>query len=99
MGAMNGVSKIGKINDPIDLNETDVRYVKQPAVHVGIQTIEVVPTVCSNRTRIHSVVWWPEYLATDPEVRVRFPALQDFLRSSGSGTGSSQPREYNRGAT
>jgi hypothetical protein len=25
----------------------------------------------------------------------RFPALPDFLRSSGSGTGSTQPREYN----
>jgi hypothetical protein len=35
------------------------------------------------------------FLATDPEVRVRFPALPDFLRSSGSGTGSTQPREYN----
>jgi hypothetical protein len=34
-------------------------------------------------------------LATDPEVRFRFPALPDFLRSSGSGTGSTQPREYN----
>jgi hypothetical protein len=22
-----------------------------------------------------SVVWWSEFLATDPEVRVRFPAL------------------------
>jgi hypothetical protein len=32
-----------------------------------------------------------EYL----EVRVRFPALPHFLRSSGSGTGSTQPREYN----
>jgi hypothetical protein len=29
------------------------------------------------------------------EVRVRFPVLPDFLRSSGSGTGSTQPREYN----
>jgi hypothetical protein len=38
-------------------------------------------------------------LATDPEVRVRFSAVQDFLRSSGSGTGSTQPREYNWGAT
>jgi hypothetical protein len=37
--------------------------------------------------------------ATDPEVQVRFPALPDFLRSSGSGTGSTQPRGYNRGAT
>jgi hypothetical protein len=27
-----------------------------------------------------------EFLVTDPEVRVRFPALPDFLRSSGSGT-------------
>jgi hypothetical protein len=27
--------------------------------------------------------------------RVRFPAVPDFLRSSGSGTGSTQPREYN----
>jgi hypothetical protein len=26
---------------------------------------------------------------------VQFPALQDFLRSSGSGTESTQPREYN----
>jgi hypothetical protein len=46
-----------------------------------------------------SVVWWSEFLATDPEVRDRLPALPDFLRSSGSGTGSTQPREYNWGAT
>jgi hypothetical protein len=31
------------------------------------------------------VVQWSEFLATDP----------DFLRSSGSGTGSTQPHEYN----
>jgi hypothetical protein len=42
-----------------------------------------------------SVVWWSEFLATDPEVRVQFTALLEFLRSSGSGTGSTQPREYN----
>jgi hypothetical protein len=41
---------------------------------------------------------WSEFLATDPEVRVRFPALPDFLRSSGSGTGSTQPR-HNWGVT
>jgi hypothetical protein len=28
-------------------------------------------------------------------VRVRFPALTNFLRNSGSGTGSTQPREDN----
>jgi hypothetical protein len=51
--------------------------------------------------------WWlrsdlslgSEFLATDPEVRVSFPVLPDFLRSSGSGMGSTQPREYNCGAT
>jgi hypothetical protein len=42
-----------------------------------------------------SVVEWSEFLAADSEVRVRFQALPDFLRSSGSGTGSTQPREYN----
>jgi hypothetical protein len=36
-----------------------------------------------------------EFLATDPEVRVRFPALPDFLRSGGPGTESTQPPEYN----
>jgi hypothetical protein len=40
-----------------------------------------------------SVVQWSEFLATDPEARVRFPALPK--KSSGSGTGSTQPREYN----
>jgi hypothetical protein len=37
----------------------------------------------------------PEFLATDPEARVRFPALQHFLGSSGSATEPTQPREYN----
>jgi hypothetical protein len=41
-----------------------------------------------------SLACWSEFLATDAEVRVRFQALPDFL-SSGSGTGSPQPREYN----
>ena len=31
--------------------------------------------------------------------RVRSPALPDFLSSSGSGTGSTQPHEVNRGVT
>jgi hypothetical protein len=47
----------------------------------------------SIETRLHvtaSVVWWSEFLATDPEVRVWFPVVPDFLRSSGSGTGSTQ---------
>jgi hypothetical protein len=40
------------------------------------------------------VVQWSEFLTTDPEVQVRFTALPDSL-SSGSGKGSTQPREYN----
>jgi hypothetical protein len=44
---------------------------------------------------IISVVWWSEFLATDSEVWIRFPVLPDFLRISGSGTGSTQPRKYN----
>jgi hypothetical protein len=36
-----------------------------------------------------------EFMAIDLEVWVRFPALPDFLKSSGSGTGSTQLREYN----
>jgi hypothetical protein len=45
-----------------------------------------------------SILWssGQKFLATDSEVRVRFPALSDFfLRSSGSGTGSTQPRDEN----
>jgi hypothetical protein len=42
------------------------------------------------------VIQLSELLATDLEFQVRFPALPDFLRSSGSGTGSTQPREYAR---
>jgi hypothetical protein len=34
-----------------------------------------------------SVVCPSKFLATDSEIRVRFPELSDFLRSNGSGTG------------
>jgi hypothetical protein len=39
-------------------------------------------------------IGWSEFLATDPEAQVGFPALPEE-KSSGSGTGSTQPREYN----
>jgi hypothetical protein len=48
----------------------------------------------NTRTATASVVWWSQFLATDAEVRVPFPALPDFLRSNGSGTGSTLPRQY-----
>jgi hypothetical protein len=50
-------------------------------------------------TEPYEVKWRAIYLlvpvlATDPEARVRFPALPE-KKCSGSGTGSTQPREYN----
>jgi hypothetical protein len=54
---------------------------------------------CGNTYCSNDPVCWSGFLATDPEVRVRFPELPHFLRSSGSGTGSTQPREYNWEAT
>jgi hypothetical protein len=36
-----------------------------------------------------------DILLRQPDVQVQFAALPDFLRSSRSGTGSTQPREYN----
>jgi hypothetical protein len=48
----------------------------------------VVVSVRMRDQETASVVQWSEFLATDPEVRARFPALPAFLRSSRSGTGS-----------
>jgi phosphosulfolactate phosphohydrolase-like enzyme len=47
----------------------------------------------SETSQTASVINWSEFLLTDPEVLVRFPALLHFLRSSRSGTGSTQSRE------
>jgi hypothetical protein len=63
-----------------------------------------VATKCGYCMGIHNFPFaWPDrfcgQVATDPKVRVRFSALPDFLRSSRSGTGSTQPRECNLGAT
>jgi hypothetical protein len=43
--------------------------------------------------KLKKEIWVEGFLATDPEVRVPFSALPDFLRSV-SGTRSTQPREY-----
>jgi hypothetical protein len=55
-------------------------------VHVALKEPEIHN---SDTYRTH------QFLAADPKFRVRFPVLPDFLRSSGSGTGSTQPLEYN----
>jgi hypothetical protein len=42
---------------------------------------------CWNIHLTASVVQWSQFMATDPEVLVRFQELPDFLTNSGSGTG------------
>jgi hypothetical protein len=60
-----------------------VRYELNLYVYVMQKTVDCL---CDLVVRV------PGYRSRGP---VRFPALPDFLRSSGSGTGSTQPREYN----
>jgi hypothetical protein len=56
--------------------------------------------ICNKCSNSRLPLWSSDqFLATDPEVQVWFPALPDVLRSSGSGTESTQPREYTWGAT
>jgi hypothetical protein len=42
---------------------------------------------------IASVVKWSEFLTANPQVPGSIPGTTRFLSSSGSGTGSTQPRE------
>jgi hypothetical protein len=42
------------------------------------------------------LLYYSIYFLRGPPL-IRFPALSHFLRSIGSGTGSTQPREYSRG--
>jgi hypothetical protein len=58
-----------------------------------IQNIHLVRIAEGNRPPLWSSAQssWLQILRS----RVRFPALPDFLKSSGSGTGSTQPRGDN----
>jgi hypothetical protein len=59
--------------------------------------ITLIPVL--NNSVTTSVVKSSEFLAINPKVRIRFPALPDFLRSIGSGMGSTQPRQHKGGVT
>jgi hypothetical protein len=45
------------------------------------------------KDEVHRLCGLVRFLATDSEVRVRFPVLADFLRSNRFGTASTQLRE------
>jgi hypothetical protein len=47
--------------------------------------------ICSHQTA--SVFWWSAFQAANPEVPDLIPGPQNVLHSSGSGTGSTQPRD------
>jgi hypothetical protein len=77
------------------LHETGLTSLENSARNLNISYINFImlSSPCSILTA--SVVQWSEFMATDSEVRVRFKALPNFMGSSGCGTGSTQPREYN----
>jgi hypothetical protein len=65
-----------------------------------------IPSPLKNYKLQHYMHRWPPLWSSGQifwlqiqRSRVRFPALPDFLRSRGSGTGSTQPREDNWRAT
>jgi hypothetical protein len=73
------------------LHELKLYRVFQKELYNDIPNVAVWPVL---RKRLHLKVYKIS-VVQGVEVRVRFLTLPDFLRSSGSGTGSTQPREYN----
>jgi hypothetical protein len=65
-------------------NKHEVTASKSKWLAPNVNGNEITTSVKITKTRPSL---WSEFLATDPEVRVRFPALSDFMRSSGPGTG------------
>jgi hypothetical protein len=77
-----------------------------PSQLVHSQILKVVTTcseqILNNALTLQGPSLWSSGQSSWLQIQrslVRFPALPDFLRSSGSGTESTQPREYNWGAT
>jgi hypothetical protein len=66
-------------------------YINISKTSVGRSLYSLVE--CSSDRLCGLVVTFPGYRSRDP--LVRFPRLPDFLRSSGAGTGSTQPHGDN----
>jgi hypothetical protein len=97
------ISVICSSETSVEIQRTTWRYIAEDGTYIttGERTANIkihVPFTSDWGQWTASVVQWSEFVATDPEVRVRFPALPDFL-SSGSGTGFIHPREDNWGTT
>jgi hypothetical protein len=89
---------------PIAIPTARCHWLLDLAIHCSAENntsqlvILLVTSVPSIYIVMKSVPLWSsghEFLATDPGTWARFPALPDFLRSSGPRTRSTQPREYN----
>jgi hypothetical protein len=78
-----------------------MRYNEAVVAHHGVLHSKLFCCLCSsfmNPYRLCGLVVKSSWLQIE-RPRVRFPALPDFLRSSGSRSGSTYSREYNWGTT
>jgi hypothetical protein len=78
------------------LFQTEVNGAITKATQTGFQDLDISVNIMTNYVKRPPL--WPSGHSSWLRIqrfRVQFPALQDFLRSSGSGTGSAQPREDN----
>jgi hypothetical protein len=71
-------------------------------INLAVHSLFLLHTVLNSNVHIHGPPLWSSGQSFWVQIQrswVRFPVLPDFLRSRGSGTGSTQPRGYNWGAT
>ena len=99
-----GLQKTPENAHPIALRSSNVNCYNSPPDSVPLlpeQSASTRNRIVSSESIPRPPLWssgqsfWPQIQGS----RVRSPALPDFLSSSGSGTGSTQPREVNWGAT
>jgi hypothetical protein len=74
--------------------DQDMTY-KQTYKQTNKQTNKLRGLIPQSNCKTTSMVYWSEFLATDPRGPGSIPGATGFSKSSGSGTGSTQPPEYN----
>jgi hypothetical protein len=93
----------------LELDKIKRRFIWSPtSVSISISSISSSSSSLSSSSSSSSssyfyyyycYYYWPTLWSSGQRSRVRFPALRDLVRSSGSGTGCTQPRDDNWGAT